>query len=105
LLCAGLVKRAVLLSGSALSPWGFINDPDMIREEVSNQMACHLDPTNKSNSNTNSTDGIKTSKKYQPDDITKCVKNKPLKALMGIELPSIRLEEKTFCFAFLLFSK
>jgi Carboxylesterase family len=86
----GLVNRAILLSGSALSPWAFINDPDAVREEVSNQMACHLDPMNNSFGSLNKTENIKPKRKFQPDDITKCLKNKPLEALMGIQLPSIR---------------
>lgn len=81
----GLMHRTILLSGSALSPWAIAPDPDAIREEVSQQMACHLAAG----------DGSATARTTPPqtdvkNDITGCLKSKPLEALMGIRLPSIR---------------
>lgn len=80
------MHRTVLLSGSALSPWAMAADPDAVREEVSQQMACHLAAVGG--------DGTAPSaKKPQADvtnDITACLKSKPLEALMGVRLPSIR---------------
>ncbi|XP_055619469.1 neuroligin-1-like [Toxorhynchites rutilus septentrionalis] len=76
----GLINRAILLSGSALSPWALIPDPDSTRLEVSQQMACHLvePPAGKSG------------RKPSTDDITECLRDKPLEALMGVRLTAVR---------------
>ncbi|XP_035784425.1 neuroligin-4, X-linked-like isoform X1 [Anopheles albimanus] len=73
----GLVQRAVLLSGSALSPWALIPDPDTVRLEVSQQMACHLVPGH-------------NNRKPTTDDITDCLRDKPIEALMGVRLTNVR---------------
>ncbi|XP_049295416.1 neuroligin-4, X-linked-like isoform X1 [Anopheles funestus] len=73
----GLVQRAILLSGSALSPWALIPDPDAVRLEVSQQMACHLVPG-------------RNGRKPSTDDITDCLRDKPIEALMGVRLTSVR---------------
>lgn len=75
----GLVHRAILLSGSSLSPWSIIPDPDTVREEVSQQMACHLDSNGQNKINKDVT-----------DDITNCLLDKPLEALLGVRLPTVR---------------
>ncbi|XP_058459148.1 neuroligin-4, X-linked-like [Malaya genurostris] len=77
----GLIHRAILLSGSALSPWALIPEPDAIRLEVSQQMACHLlvDPP-----------PGKPALKPSTDDITDCLRDKPLEALMGVRLTNVR---------------
>ncbi|XP_021705223.1 neuroligin-1 [Aedes aegypti] len=77
----GLINRAILLSGSALSPWALVPDPDAIRMEVSQQMACHLlvDPP-----------PGKPARKPSTDDITECLRDKPLEALMGVRLNAVR---------------
>lgn len=75
-----LIHRAILLSGSALSPWSVIPDPDAVREEVSQQMACHLDPNGNSGRPTKDVTG----------DITECLRSKPLEAIMGVRLPNVR---------------
>jgi neuroligin len=67
------MQRVVLVSGSALSPWALIPEPDLNREQISQQMACHLDNNNKI-----------------PDDITECLRSKPLEALMGVKLTTVR---------------
>lgn len=69
----------MLLSGSALSPWSIIPDPDSIREEVSQQMACHLQ-----------NNGSHRANKDVVNDITNCLRTKPLEALMGVRLPNVR---------------
>ncbi|XP_058054010.1 neuroligin-4, X-linked-like [Anopheles bellator] len=73
----GLVQRAVLLSGSALSPWALIPDPDAVRLEVSQQMACHLVPG-------------RNNRAPSTDDITECLRDKPIEALMGVRLTGVR---------------
>ncbi|XP_055533589.1 neuroligin-1-like isoform X2 [Wyeomyia smithii] len=77
----GLINRAILLSGTALSPWALIPDPDAIRLEVSHQMACHLlvEPP-----------PGKPARKPSTDDITECLRDKPLEALMGVKLTTVR---------------
>lgn len=76
---SALIHRAILLSGSALSPWSIIPDPDSVRVEVSQQMACHLDPN-----------GNSRPAKDVTADITECLRSKPLEAIMGVRLPSVR---------------
>ncbi|XP_053661262.1 neuroligin-4, X-linked-like [Anopheles marshallii] len=73
----GLVQRAILVSGSALSPWALIPDPDAVRLEVSQQMACHLVPG-------------RNGRKPSTEDITECLRDKPIEALMGVRLTSVR---------------
>lgn len=74
-----LIHRAMLLSGSALSPWATIPEPDAAREEVSQQMACHLDEA-----------GTGRPTKEVTADITECLRSKPLEAIMGVRLPTVR---------------
>lgn len=86
------MHRTILLSGSALSPWATAPDPDAVREEVSQQMACHLAATTAEEGNAGA---VPSSAKKAPssdvtNDITGCLKSKPLEALMGVRLPSIR---------------
>ncbi|KAI5704214.1 hypothetical protein M8J75_003061 [Diaphorina citri] len=38
----GLFHRVTLLSGSILSPWSFVHDPDSIRSNVADQLGCTL---------------------------------------------------------------
>lgn len=76
---AALIHRAILLSGSALSPWATIPEPDAAREEVSQQMACHLDAA-----------GGGRPPKDVTADITECLRSKPLEAIMGVRLPNVR---------------
>lgn len=85
------MHRTILLSGSALSPWAMAADPDAVREEVSQQMACHLAATTIAGDGAGAAAGPQ--KKPRADvtnDITGCLKSKPLEALMGVRLPSIR---------------
>lgn len=80
------MHRTILLSGSALSPWAMSPDPDAVREEVSQQMACHLAAADEGAAGGTT----KTSLSEVTSDITGCLKTKPLEALMGIRLPPIR---------------
>lgn len=82
------MRRAILLSGSALSPWAFIPDPDKAREEVSEQMACHLN--GHGDGNLNASTNKKIRKEIVNNDVTDCLRTKPLEAIMGIRLPNVR---------------
>lgn len=68
-LCAGLFHRVVLSSGSALSPWASVHDPNDLRTKIGEQMGC-------------STEG--------DDDIADCLRGVPLKTLLDVQLPEIR---------------
>jgi len=65
----GLFHRVVLSSGSALSPWASVHDPNDIRAKIGEQMGC-------------STEG--------DEDIADCLRGVPLKTLMDVQLPEIR---------------
>ncbi|KAL0109105.1 hypothetical protein PUN28_014299 [Cardiocondyla obscurior] len=65
----GLFHRVVLSSGSALSPWASVHDPNDLRTKVGEQMGC-------------STEG--------EEDIADCLRGVPLKTLMDVQLPEIR---------------
>lgn len=84
----GLFQRTILVSGSLLSPNSRIISPDLVREEISRQMACHLDveggdvvPT--TTSNTSEPSSVLR-------DISNCLDRKPIEALLGIRLPFVR---------------
>uniref|UniRef100_A0A336M8Z5 CSON013526 protein n=1 Tax=Culicoides sonorensis TaxID=179676 RepID=A0A336M8Z5_CULSO len=87
----GLFQRTILVSGSLLSPNSRIISPDLVRDEISRQMACHLDvgvdsvpPTSTSASNNYSSPFSVVT------DISNCLKRKPIEALLGIRLPFVR---------------
>lgn len=86
------MHRTILLSGSALSPWAMAADPDAVREEVSQQMACHLAATTIAGDGAGAAagPGLKKPRADVTNDITGCLKSKPLEALMGVRLSSIR---------------
>lgn len=65
----GLFHRVVLSSGSALSPWASIHDPNDLRTKIGEQMGCSIEGD---------------------DDIADCLRGVPLKTLLGVELPEIR---------------
>lgn len=56
-------------SGSALSPWASVHDPNDLRIKIGEQVGC----TTKEN-----------------DDIADCLRGVPLKTLMDMQLPEIR---------------
>jgi neuroligin len=65
----GLFHRVVLSSGSALSPWASVHDPNDLRTKIGEQTGC-------------STEG--------DEDIADCLRGVPLKSLMDVQLPEIR---------------
>lgn len=60
----GLFHRAMLLSGSALSPWALVQQPNNLRTTVADQVGCAT----------------------TVEDIAPCLRKKPLSALMEIRL-------------------
>ena len=66
---AGLFHRVVLSSGSALSPWASVHDPNDLRLKVAEQIGCSTE---------------------NDEDIADCLRGVPLRELMAVELPEIR---------------
>lgn len=59
----------VLLSGSALSPWAAVHDPNELRAQVAKQLDC----------------------RYEDDeDIAECLRASSLEAILGVELNEIK---------------
>ncbi|GBP46610.1 Neuroligin-4, X-linked [Eumeta japonica] len=70
--CKGLVSRALLLSGSALSPWALAADAALAREHAAQALRCPRDT---------------------PDGehwLLRCVRARPLAALLAVEAPRAR---------------
>ena len=68
----GLFRRTILVSGSALSPWGIAQNPDQVRETIGEQTGCL--PAN-----------------YTfVADIAPCLRGKSLKSLLDVRIESIR---------------
>nr|XP_050861736.1 neuroligin-4, Y-linked-like isoform X2 [Vespula vulgaris] len=65
----GLFHRVVLSSGSALSPWASVHDPNDLRIKVAEQIGCPAE---------------------NDEDIADCLRGVSLQALMTVELPEIR---------------
>lgn len=65
----GLFNNVVLLSGSALSPWASLHDPNDLRVRVAKQLDCD----------------------YQNDeDIAECLRTKSLEDLLQLDLNEIK---------------
>ncbi|KAK2576577.1 hypothetical protein KPH14_005247 [Odynerus spinipes] len=65
----GLFHRVVLSSGSALSPWASVHDPNDLRIKVAEQIGCPAE---------------------NDEDIADCLRGVSLQTLMAVELPEIR---------------
>ncbi|XP_015588144.1 neuroligin-1 [Cephus cinctus] len=65
----GLFHRVVLLSGSALSPWASVHDPNDLRLKVAEQLGCSAEIH---------------------EDIADCLRSVPLRVLLDVELPEMR---------------
>lgn len=61
-----LIKRAVLLSGSAVSPWAIQSDPLYLKRKVAEHTGCHGD--------------------LVEDDLAPCLRTKPLAELLAVPL-------------------
>ena len=76
---AGLFQRAVMMSGSALSPWAMNHAPGALKSEVARQLECGPMPV--------------------PDalaDIGDCLRKKPLEALLAVRLADVPRFTATF---------
>ncbi|XP_024083239.1 neuroligin-1-like [Cimex lectularius] len=65
----GLFSRVALLSGSILSPWAVGQDPVGLREKVGTELGCKTGPK---------------------DDLAKCLRARPLAAILSVRVPSPR---------------
>ncbi|XP_012257113.1 neuroligin-4, X-linked-like [Athalia rosae] len=65
----GLLHRLVLLSGSALSPWAAVHEPDDLRQKIAEHFECPLDTGS---------------------DVADCLREIPLQTLMELSLPETR---------------
>lgn len=77
-----LIRRGILLSGSALSPWAIQRDPLFIKRKVAEQTGCHGD--------------------LIEDDLAPCLRTKSLKDLLAvrIETPRFVYNFRGFLFIF-----
>ncbi|PSN41628.1 hypothetical protein C0J52_17766 [Blattella germanica] len=71
-----LFHRVVLLSGSVLSPWAVVQQPDSLRSTVAEQMGCRIP---KPTAGMSADGGGK-----DQEDIAPCLRSKPLSALLDI---------------------
>lgn len=72
-----LINRAILISGSALSPWAIQKDPLYVKRKVAESTGCHGD--------------------LLDDDMAPCLRTKPLADLLSVTIDSPRyVEKKTF---------
>ncbi|XP_043251310.1 neuroligin-4, X-linked-like [Colletes gigas] len=65
----GLFHRVVLSSGSGLSPWATVHDPNDLRTKVADQIGCSTE---------------------NDEDIADCLRGVSLRELMTVKLPEIR---------------
>lgn len=63
---AELIRRVILLGGSALSPWAVQRDPLMVKRRVANQTGCPGD--------------------VEADDIAPCLRLKSVEELLAVQL-------------------
>lgn len=87
---SGLFQRTILVSGSLLSPSSRIISPDLVREEISRQMACHLDVEGDALPTSTATTSNASDPSSVLRDISNCLDRKPIEALLGIRLPFVR---------------
>lgn len=64
------MQRAILLSGSALSPWAIQRDPVAIKRKVAEHTGCHGE--------------------LLEEDLAPCLRGKPLKDLLSVKIDAPR---------------
>ena len=69
-LLSDLIQRAILLSGSALSPWAIQKDPLFVKRKVAEHTGCHGD--------------------LVEEDLAPCLRTKPLSNLLSVQLETPR---------------
>lgn len=69
-----LINRAILISGSALSPWAIQKDPLYVKRKVAEGTGCHGD--------------------LLDDDMAPCLRTKPLADLLSVTIDSPRYVAK-----------
>lgn len=69
---SGLFHRLILFSGSALSPWALVRNPDSLRNTVAEQLGCLFDSEPKNIG--------------EDEDIELCLRTKPLEALLEVKI-------------------
>ncbi|XP_022918965.1 neuroligin-4, X-linked-like [Onthophagus taurus] len=69
----GLFHRVVLLSGTALSPWATLHNPEALRISVGQQTGC-----------------LSTTAPNEEEDIAPCLRSRPLQALLEARLETVR---------------
>lgn len=67
-----LVQRAILLSGSALSPWAIQKDPLYVKRKVAEHTGCHGD--------------------LVEDDLAPCLRTRSLSSLLSVQLETPRYD-------------
>lgn len=65
-----LIRRGILLSGSALSPWAIQKDPLYMKRKVAEHTGCHGD--------------------LVEDDLAPCLRTKPVSELLSVPLETPR---------------
>ena len=78
---SGLFHRAILMSGSALSPWALNHQAGWLKAEVARQMDCDQHQSNNINNNNNKEMNLMMA------DIGDCLRKRPLDSLMNVRLP------------------
>lgn len=79
-----MIHRAILISGSALSPWAIQSDPLSVKKKVASDTGCHGD--------------------LLEDDLAPCLRRKSISELLAIKLDSPRWETDNFTFVGYLLS-
>lgn len=70
-----LVSRAILISGSALSPWAIQKDPLHVKRKVAERTGCHGD--------------------LLEDDLAPCLRTRPISELLSVKIDSPRYTAAT----------
>lgn len=65
-----LVSRAILISGSALSPWAIQRDPLHVKRKVAERTGCHGD--------------------LVEDDLAPCLRTRPISELLSVKIETPR---------------